>query len=274
MVQLTKINHGEELNKSVKIGKMYPNVSNSFKPYNGNTISNIGQSVMIFTGTNSVSSPGDVLLIEKRKKLRDEIAKKYDININNGKYFYTLFKQPIYYYNQGDFNQEVCKNPVDGKSHTIASSGCGITVMSMLVSSFLQRNIEPTEIGEVAYSTGSFTGDGQGTHIEKIPDTLKEYGLSASLIENNSSGYQKVKEALRSNNSLVVVNVGPGNFTKSGHYMLLADMNDENQVFVLDPNCNPERHPERGNTNRYYDFDYIVNQVQTSNDTPFIIVSE
>ena len=271
MVQLTKINHGEGLKKTTKIGKIYPNVSNAPDAYSGSTI---GQSVMLFSGINTVSSPSDATKLEERRKLRQEIAKKYEKEINHGKYFYDLFKLPIYYYNQGDFNQEVCKNPVDGKSHTIASSGCGITSMAMVISTFLQKNVEPTEIGEVAFSTGSFTGDGNGTYVDKIPDTLKEYGLNARLVENNASGQQQVKDALRSNNSLVIINVGPGNFTKYGHYMLLADINDKNEVYVLDPNCNPERHPERGNTNRYYDFDYMASEVQTSNNTPFVIVSE
>ena len=271
MVQMTKIDHGDSLKQNNSIGKLYPNVSNSPRTYKGMSAV---QTVSIYLGAGTVSSPGDVSLLEERKKLREEIAKKYDTDINHGKYFYDLFKQRVYYYNQGDFNQEVCKNPVDGQSHTIASSGCGITSMAMIISTFLQRNIEPTEIGEVAYKTGSFIGDGQGTHIDKIPDTLKEYGLNARLVENNLSGQQQVKDALRSNNSLVMINVGPGNFTSAGHYMLLADINDKNQVYVLDPNCNPEKYPERGNTNRYYDFDYMVSQAQTSNNTPFIIVSE
>ena len=211
---------------------------------------------------------------ELRKRRREEIAKKYDNEIKNGKMYYTLFKNPVYYYNQGDFNQEVCSNPVDGKSHTIASSGCGIVSMSMVISTFLKRNIEPTEIGETAYKTGSFTGDGMGTHIEKIPDTLSEYGLNATLVGNDALGRKQVEDALKSNNSMVIVNVGPGNFTKYGHYMVLADMNNSDQVYVLDPNCNPEKHPERGNTNRYYNFDYICSEVQTSVDKPFIIVSE
>ena len=242
------------------------NINNYISKSNG---TDVGIGVLVLTGLGSGASDSGV-----RKMKREEIASKYDKDIKNGKMYYSLFKYPIYYYNQGDFNQEVCKNPIDGQSHTIAKSGCGITTMSMIVSTFLGKNIEPTEIGEVAYKTGSFTGDGMGTHIDKIPDTLREFGLKATPVANDESGRQQVKDALRSNDSLVIVNVGPGNFTKSGHYMLLADMNVSDNVYVLDPNCNPERHPERGNTNRYYNFDYICSEVQTSVDKPFIIVSE
>lgn len=256
---ITKINVDDRIKNSTNTFKNYFSQSNA--PY----------SSTVMTFNEESSSP--TKSANERKRIREELAKKYSKEIKNGKMYNYLFKYPVYYYNQGDFNQDVCKTPVDGMSHTIAKSGCGITCMAMLVSTFLQRNVEPTEIGETAFKTGSFKGDGFGTNVSKIPDTLAEYGLKAKGVSGDYNGQKLVKEALKSNNALVIVNVGPGNFTAGGHYMLLTDINSYNEVFVLDPNSNPEKYPERGNTNRYYDFDYICSQLQ-SNDTPFIIVTE
>jgi len=53
----------------------------------------------------------------------------------------------------------------------------------------------------------------------------------------------------------VIVSVGPGSFTDTGHIMVLARLQDE-QVIVLDPNDSPEKY----HYDTYFTLDEIADQ--------------
>ena len=223
-------------------------------------------------GVISISADNDII---ERLKLRQKYQDKYDTDIKNGSYIYDVFKYPIYYFNQKDFEQEILENPLDGGSHKFSTSGCGVVAMATVISTFLKRNIEPTELSDVVFKTGSYTGDNNGTYIEFIPDTLKEYGLDAEIIKNTSNGRLKVLNALKSGNALVMVNVRANDavepqFTLGGHFMILADLAPNGDVYVVDPNDGFGR-----KTGRYWSFNKnIVPQLQTKEIGCFVIVKE
>ncbi len=210
----------------------------------------------------------------KQRLIYEELYKN-NVEITRGKYLKGFFKYPIYFYNQQDFDEEILENPLDGGSHKFKSSGCGVVSMSIVVSTFLGKNITPIDLAKIAFKTGSYTGDNNGTYINKIPDTIAEYGLNAELVKNDSNGRLKVLNALKSGNALVIVNVRRNDnvepqFTLGGHYMVLTDLNDDNEVYVVDPNNGLER-----GTGKYWSFEKnIVPQLQTIEDGCFVIITE
>ncbi|MBQ2946905.1 MAG: C39 family peptidase [Bacilli bacterium] len=156
------------------------------------------------------------------------------------------FGSNIYYYNQNDYqNYYFSKDPYNlavhktdycslgkGKCYqSIRSSGCAPTSLSIAISTLLNEAHDPVEV------TAKFCShDGckrSGGNSAAFAPTLAEYGLK---VGQKTKDAQKVSEALSSGNSIVIVSVGPGDFTGSGHYMALTGVNSKGEVFVADPN--------------------------------------
>ena len=131
---------------------------------------------------------------------------------------------------------------------TIKSHGCGPTSLAIILSSFLNKDINPIETtSKVCLSGGC---DSSGTIAGHLVTVAKEYGLKASTTSKD----QEVIDALKTKNSLVIVLMGPGVFTSGGHYIVLTGVNSKGQVSVADPNSR-----ERTNT-KWYSFNTIVEQ--------------
>lgn len=139
---------------------------------------------------------------------------------------------------------------VGGRSRTVASSGCGAVCVSMVIS-YLTGNAEqtPESLFLRAVEMGEYFGSGL-TH-ETLSALLDENGVQNEWIPNEAQG---IEQALREGKP-VIAHMGPGTFTRNGHYVLLRGYAEDGQVLVNDP-ASPDRSAET------YPLEKIVRQAR------------
>lgn len=164
---------------------------------------------------------------------------------------------PIRYYNQrtGGYSYNTY-GPVDndwddGFPATIASHGCGPTALATVISTLTEKDINPATVTDWACKNGYCTITGTaGGIMETYP---KQYGLSVEHV--TKSDVNKIKEALKSQKSLIIASMGKGTFTSTAHYIVLRGISDDNKVLVADPNS-----IER--SKQLWDFNLVLNESQ------------
>ena len=132
----------------------------------------------------------------------------------------------VTYYNQLD---ERWANEMYGTSGTIGEGGCGPTAMSIVISTFTGEPHDPVELCNWSVANGHRC-EGNGSYHSLIPAAATAYGLNC---ESNLSA-QGIVDAL-SNGKLVVVIMGKGHFTNSGHFIVLRGVTSEGKILVADP---------------------------------------
>lgn len=131
----------------------------------------------------------------------------------------------------------------------IAVAGCGPTCMTMAYL-YLTGDISmnPRRMAEYACEKGYCTE--AGTSWEFFTGGAAGLGLSGSELP---LGETQIKNAL-DQGSLVVCSMRPGDFTTTGHFILLRGY-DEKGFFVNDPNS-------RKNSEKQWDYDRISGQIK------------
>lgn len=132
----------------------------------------------------------------------------------------------VVYFNQMD---ERYANKPYGTSH-IGSSGCGPTAMAIVVSSLTSTDVNPEEMAKWAYENGYWC-NGSGSYHALIPGAANHWGLPVSGC--TISEPQRILDAL-AEGKLVVAIMGPGHFTKGGHFIVLRGVKD-GKIMVADP---------------------------------------
>ena len=113
----------------------------------------------------------------------------------------------------------------------LAASGCGPTTLSMVVL-YLTGNAEASPLAVAEYSKeAGYSVDGSGSAWALISEGCRHYGVRA---KSQSINEEKMKAQLDAGN-LIVVNVGPGDFTDDGHFMVITGYDDEG-FSINDPN--------------------------------------
>ena len=112
-----------------------------------------------------------------------------------------------------------------------AASGCGPTALSMVVL-YLTHDAQasPLAVAEYAKEAG-YSVDGSGSAWDLMSKGCRHYGVNAKTIKEDEDTF---KERLDEGN-LIVVNVGPGDFTDNGHFMVITGYDDEGFT-INDPN--------------------------------------
>ncbi len=142
-----------------------------------------------------------------------------------------------------------------GPQNRIATYGCGPTVLSMLVSSLTSQNIQPDEMAQWCYENGFFSQN-SGSYHSIIPDGAKAWGLEAKSLTDWS--YSSIMEELYTGN-LIVMLMGQGHFTDSGHFIILRNVTLEGDLLIADPNS-------RENSLISWSHTVIVNELKGSYD--------
>lgn len=113
----------------------------------------------------------------------------------------------------------------------MAIAGCGPTCLSMAVVDLTGNiNATPYEVAKFSVDNGYYV-KGNGTKWTLFSEGVKEYGLISKELPLHEPSF---KNALDNGKILVLV-MGPGNFTSSGHYIVIYGYN-ENGFYVNDPN--------------------------------------
>lgn len=129
-----------------------------------------------------------------------------------------------------------------GSSGTIGSSGCGPTSMAMVITGLrgkvagIDRNndgiVDPSETAAYSLANG-FRVEGQGTSWDFFGNIGVKAGLKVTQV--TPSNYQKVLDHLKKGNP-VIASMGPGAFTKGGHFIVLTGVDANGKITVKDPN--------------------------------------
>lgn len=154
-------------------------------------------------------------------------------------YLYMLDTElgPMLYYHQGDIRWG---DYLYGGEDPMHSYGCGPTAVAMVVNSFGNTAVDPTDIADWASENGYYALHG-GSYHSLIPDALDAYGLHVESVTDRSR--EHVTELLTSGHILVAL-MGRGALTKNGHFVLFTNLLESGNISIADPvnyeNCTLE----------------------------------
>ena len=159
---------------------------------------------------------------------------------------------------QYDYKKTVCR--IGGENKSASSSGCGATSMCMVIH-YLTGNTSPTPytLFKWAYDHGKYNGN--GLDHSAVSAMGKLYGVTGSWVGKDG---KKIVKALTSGHP-VIAHMGPGVFTKGGHYIVLRGVTKEGKILVNDP-------ASSSRTGKAYPLSTILKEGKTS--TPFMICSK
>ena len=125
------------------------------------------------------------------------------------------------YFNQGDsaWNQN---------GYCIAKAGCGPTSMAVVITSLTGKWVTPLDTAIWGYQHGFYSREGSAH--EMIPAMATAYGLRCQGV---GTDYQVIKNALKAGKPVVCL-MGPGYFTRGGHFMVLVAIDNNDCVTVAD----------------------------------------
>lgn len=133
------------------------------------------------------------------------------------------------YYNQNDIRWG---SSIYGGSDSVSAYGCGPTVLSMLVSSFTNQDILPDEMACWARDHHYWISGSGSTHA-LIPEGAKYFGFSVEPFTDYTE--EGLIQTLK-NGSIFVALMGPGHFTSTGHFIIIANYWSGSSVCVADSN--------------------------------------
>lgn len=117
-----------------------------------------------------------------------------------------------------------------GYSQTIANSGCGPTAVAMVVNYYADASVKPDEMCEYSLDNGYRTSS-EGTAWGFFESVAKKYDLD--FMQTGSSS-EALKWMESKEDPLIVCSMGPGNWTRAGHFILLWDVKD-GVAYINDP---------------------------------------
>lgn len=146
--------------------------------------------------------------------------------------------QPIYYM-QTDSRWKNHNYSAPGENKTIGSSGCGVACSAMVIATLKNKNITPVETAEWSMAHG-YKALNQGTYYTYFIPQFKEYGIeckrlnTSNLYGKSSSTYHAEALNALKNGNWVIACMGKGNWTSSGHFILVYGYED-GYVYINDP---------------------------------------
>lgn len=114
----------------------------------------------------------------------------------------------------------------------IGLAGCGPTCLSMVL--FYLTGDEthtPDKIAAYSMENGYYV-EGTGTSWGLMEDIAKLYGIKVSSISSTANNMRAVLD----NGGIIICAMGKGDFTTSGHYIVIYGYDNEG-FMVNDPNC-------------------------------------
>ncbi len=150
------------------------------------------------------------------------------LNVINGQEILTGGTIPIVYFNQGS---ETWADQPYG-TDDIGRYGCGPTAMAMVVGSMTEADTDPLQMAQLAVSLGHWAKRG-GSYLSVVEGLASASGLTAVSLQERTP--DALMDALTGSNLLVAL-MGPGHFTKGGHFIVLRGVTLSGKILVADPN--------------------------------------
>ncbi len=138
-------------------------------------------------------------------------------------------------------------------SNIIAINGCGPTCMSMVYTGLTgNTDKDPAVIADFCLENNYYTED-SGTAWSLMLNGAKKLGLDAEKI---SIGKESIKEKLDSGQP-VICSMKPGDFTDTGHFIVLCGITEDGKLMLNDPN-NISRSEKK------WDMDTVLSQIKAA----------
>lgn len=168
---------------------------------------------------------------------------KSNIRLEVEPFYQTNYQRPLFEY--------------EGEERSVSSSGCGATCITMVVAYlFPKRQQTPETQLLLACERGLYYGN--GLSYKALDYLLMENGLAGEWIGNEP---KQIRQALRACKPIIAY-MGPGTFTKTGHYVVISGIDRNDRVWVIDPNS-------KSRSMRWYSLDMIFEEV--GNNHGFLI---
>ena len=146
--------------------------------------------------------------------------------------------QPIYYM-QTDSRWKNQNYSAPGEKKTIGSSGCGVACSAMVIATLKDKNITPVDTANWSMTHG-YKALNQGTYYTYFVPQFKEYGIECKRLntsnlygKSSSTDHTEALNALK-NSDWVIACMGKGNWTSSGHFVLVYGY-ENGYVYINDP---------------------------------------
>ena len=141
-----------------------------------------------------------------------------------------LDNRPIYLMQTDSRWKNKMYSAVNDPSQTIGSGGCGPSAASMIVNEWVDNMYSPVEACSWAASAGYRTAN-NGTYWSMMKAIAVKYGFKFTQTGDANAA----KNFLNTNKgSLVICIMGKGNWTSSGHFILMYKC-DGTYVYINDP---------------------------------------
>lgn len=144
-------------------------------------------------------------------------------------------KKPVDYKQADKRWGKIVYTSCGNKKQTIANSGCGPTSMSDIIATWKDKKVTPVQMCEYAVKHG-FRTRSSGTAWGFFKSIANTYGFT-KFVQTKSMA--TAREALK-NGALVVASMGPGYWTKGGHYICLWKT-DDTYMYANDPASNTRK---------------------------------
>lgn len=151
-----------------------------------------------------------------------------ELNVINGQEILTGGTLPIVYFNQSD---ALWAEQLYG-TDPIGRYGCGPTAMAMVIGSMTDTDTDPLQMAQTAVSLGCWAKRG-GSYLSVVEALASDAGLTAVSLRERTP--DTLIDMLLGGNLLVAL-MGPGHFTKSGHFIVLRGVTLSGNILVADPN--------------------------------------
>ncbi|WP_313630296.1 C39 family peptidase [Enterococcus devriesei] len=135
--------------------------------------------------------------------------------------------------------------------NNLATNGCAITSLAMILSYWEHRTVYPTEV--LQWSGDRYYQTGQGTAWSIFPAFAQNYGLTITDLGKNQTTIQQHLNQ----NQPIVISVNPGEFTDVGHIMVIKKDIQSDQLIIYDPNDNQTKEHYR----QKYSLDHLMPQL-------------
>ncbi len=124
---------------------------------------------------------------------------------------------------------------------TIKKNGCAPTCLAMVLSYMRQEQILPSDV--VNWCGNDYYMNGVGTSWGIFDVVESSWGIKCTSIGKNQT---VLIQALREGKP-VIASMGPGTFTKNGHFIVLSGITMDGKITVKDPNDNAfKNHVSKG----------------------------
>lgn len=136
-------------------------------------------------------------------------------------------------------------------SNMMALTGCGPTCLSMVYTGLTKNaDMNPLVMAEKAEAEGYYVW-GSGSSWDMMNSLAAEIGLTVHNVPFEESS---IKNFLSEGHPIICV-MGPGDFTESGHFIVLTGIDADGQIIVNDPNSYQ-------NSDKHWDISTLMPQIQ------------